>query len=110
MLIAAIICLGLTVISGFWAGAYVLGQRLPPWRLAIGHGLAAALGLLAVFALLDSGRLTPGWPLFLLLGTLVAGIGLFSLHLRARPLPLALVLLHALLALCGLAGLLLALY
>ena len=79
------------------------GRPLPPFGLAIGHGVAAALGLVAlIFVMAGGGMPAAGIVgLVLLLAAALGGFVLFSNHLRKKPLPIPLLIIHGLVALAG---------
>ena len=86
------------------------GSPRPPTWLALGHGLIAAFGLgLLIYAGIETGlsqRAQIALGIFILAA--LGGFAIFSLfHLRELPLPIPLILGHGLLALVGLALLLL---
>lgn len=83
------------------------GVSPPKTALAIVHGLFAAAGLvtllLALFKLGFGGK--PGLAFGLLVVAALGGFGLVSFHAQNKPLPSALVVGHALLAVAGFATL-----
>jgi hypothetical protein len=96
-------------------GGAVLGflrfqERELPWPISIVHGLVAATGLILLILGVGQGA---GGPLALVaLGILVVaalgGFLLVSFHIRRQPAPIALVAVHALVAVIGFVCLLLA--
>lgn len=101
------ICLlGLAAAAGLWAASHLLRRRLPPWRASIVHGALATAGLVLVLLRAERGFETPAGLLMLMLAVLT-GMALLSLHLLRKPSHGMLIALHALLALAGLAALVL---
>ena len=86
------------------AGVRFAGKRNPPTALAMLHGLLGAAGLtLVLYAACTNGiPRTAQWGLALLLVAAAGGAWLnLAFHWRQRPLPGALVVGHALLAVAG---------
>lgn len=79
------------------------GQPWPPFGLAIAHGLAAASGLVVLIFVVARGGMPAGGTvgLLLLLAAALGGFLLFSKHLRKQPLPIPLIVIHALVAVAG---------
>lgn len=79
------------------------GRPLPPFGLAIAHGLAAASGLaVLIFVIAGGGMPAAGTVgLVLLLAAALGGFVLFSNHLRKQPLPIPLLVIHGLVAVAG---------
>jgi hypothetical protein len=78
------------------------GKPQPPFAIAIIHGLAAAIGLIAlILAVSRSGGGGPTAALGLLVIAALGGFVLFSQHLRKTPLSIPLMVAHASLALAG---------
>ena len=111
---AAAIVLGLAALGGLTlAGIRLMGSPRPPTWMALGHGAVAATGLgLLIYAAVD-----PGIPNLaqIALGVIVlAALGgstiFLGFHLRARPLPIPLVVGHGLIAATGYGLLLIALF
>ena len=107
MLVAAVVLLAITGAGGLAIAAIRFGGRpYPPGWLAMTHGLLASSGLtLLLFTAFTAGL--PGWSGLGLLILLVAALGGLVLnlafHWREKPLPMSLVVLHAAIALTGLA-------
>lgn len=104
MQLAAII-LGAAALGGIiMAGIRLSGKPLPPTWLAVVHGLAAAtgVGVLAYHAattgLPDKANYALGVFVLAAVGGLVM---FFGYHQRGRPLPVAFVLVHGLIAIAG---------
>ena len=102
---AAAIVLGLAALGGLTlATIRLMGTPRPPTWMALGHGAVAATGLvLLVYAAID-----PGIPFTaqVALGAMVlaalGGLGIFfGFHLRAKPLPIPLIVGHGLIAASG---------
>src|SRR5688572_11778245 len=86
------------------------GRPLPPFGLAIAHGLAAASGLAVLLFVVAGGGMPAAVTigLVLLLAAALGGFLLFSNHLRKKPLPIPLLIVHALVAVAGFLTLLIA--
>jgi hypothetical protein len=110
----AAVILGLAALGGLTlAGIRLSGAPQPPTWMAIGHGSAAAVGLL----ILIYGAMTTGLPglgrvaLGVLLVAALGGATIFlGYHLRDEALPIPLVLAHGITAATGLVLLLLGLF
>lgn len=79
------------------------GRPLPPLPLAILHGVLAVGGLISLIVYISS-RVVPSsavvaFILFFIAAT--GGVLLFSMHLKKKPLPIPLIILHALAAIAG---------
>lgn len=100
MLTAAIVVLAVAAMGGLVLASHAFAQKTPPMALAIVHGLFAASGLvlliLGVMKAATAG--IGGWSLGIFLVAALGGFTLFSFHLRKRPLPVPLVVVHALAA------------
>src|SRR4051812_34029220 len=106
MLVAAVALLAITGAGGLAIAAIRFsGRPFPPSWLAMTHGLFASAGLtLLIFAAFTFGL--PGWSGLGLVVLLVAAAGGLVLnlayHWRERPLPISIVVVHALVAVTGL--------
>lgn len=103
MLITAIVLFLIAAAGGLFMATQIFGGRRPSGGIAVLHGLLAATGLgVLVWLLLQGGAES---FVALALGTLVVaalgGFYLLSCHLRGRPHPKTVVILHALIAVCG---------
>ena len=88
------------------------GRELPPFRLAIVHGLFAAAGLIAVLVIIV-GHTTSTQATVALVGFIIAALGgffLFSYHLRRLALPVCVVIIHGLIAVISFVVLLVAIF
>lgn len=75
------------------------GKPYPPMGLALVHGAAAAAGLLTLLVLVVNGQAAGETaPLVLFIIAALGGFGLFFHHLRKAPLPIWLVVVHAVVA------------
>ena len=75
------------------------GKPYPPMGLALVHGAAAAAGLVTLLALVAKGQAAGATaPLVLFIIAALGGFGLFFHHLRKVPLPIWLVVVHAVVA------------
>jgi len=110
--ILAIVLFALAAVGGLiMAIMRFRGREQPPLALAIVHGLAAAAGLVALIAVIAGGS-APGAAtlgLVLMLAAALGGFVLFGNHLKNIPLPIPLMVIHALVAVAGFATLLVAL-
>lgn len=105
------IALGLFVLAalfGLYMASRIFRNALPPWPAAILHGLLAASGLLVLLYSVFTGA--SNTVLMVAAGLLViaalGGFVLVSFHVRKAPPPKALVVIHALAAVIGVAALL----
>jgi peptidoglycan/LPS O-acetylase OafA/YrhL len=87
---------GLIMVVGIFRGA-------KPWGpLALGHGVLAATGLvLALLVSIQTGASAVKYGVAVLVLTTVGGFLLLSFHLRGKPHPWGVVMLHALPAVGG---------
>jgi hypothetical protein len=100
----ALVLFALAAVGGLIMAVMRLrGRPLPPFGLAIAHGLAAASGLaVLIFVIARGGMPASGTVgLVLLLAAALGGFLLFSNHLRKQPLPIPLMVIHALVAVAG---------
>jgi hypothetical protein len=105
------IALGLFVVAalfGLYMGARAFRNALPPWPVAIVHGLFAASGLVVLLYGVVMGSLGGLLTIAAVLLVIAAlgGFFLLSFHLRKQPLPKAVVAIHALAAVLGVAAIL----
>ena len=103
MLLALILFI-LAALGGVLLLALRLMDRPLPMLLAVLHGSVAAAGLFALALQVLGGRVSGGLPIAaLVLFTLaaLAAATVFSFHLRGKPVPLPLVLVHAAVAASG---------
>lgn len=107
MLRTGVILLVLTALGGVLAaGIRFAGRRHPPTWLAMLHGLLASAGLtLVLYVAVVQGLPGNGWiGLVALLAAVLGGLVLnLGYHWKDRPLPVWLVLGHAVIAAVGLA-------
>jgi glucose uptake protein GlcU len=104
MLTVAAILFAVAAVGGL-AMAYIHFSRAahPPVVLAVVHGLFGAAGLVVLLiALMQTGVAGLGaLALGIIVVAALGGFYLFSLHLRNRPLPSAVVLIHGAVAAAG---------
>ncbi len=105
------IALGLFVVAavfGLYMASRIFRGALPPWGAAIAHGVLAASGLLVLLYALYTGvsNATLMAAAGLLVVAALGGFVLVSFHLRKAAPPKALVVVHALAAVFGVACLL----
>jgi len=95
-------------VGGLVMATMIFRERKPPLWIALLHGAAAATGLLLLAMIWLDGKATT--PVLAALAVLViaalGGFFLLSFHLRDKPHPKAVVVLHAVLAVCGVGALL----
>ncbi len=98
-------------VGGLIMALKIFGDKKPPMALALIHGsaAAAALLLLAWFVLQGPTATALQAALGILVVAALGGFFLFSFHLRDKPHPKAVVVLHAALAVCGVVALVLGL-
>jgi hypothetical protein len=105
MLQWAVIVFAIGALGGVVLATSVLRGKLAPWALSVLHALLGATGLvltaIVVFGL--SGTVAPhaGMALALLVIAALGGFFLASFHVRNRPGPKAVVLIHAGVAVTG---------
>ncbi|HTK71020.1 MAG TPA: hypothetical protein VL331_00780 [Croceibacterium sp.] len=105
MLQWAVIVFAIGALGGVVLATSVLRGKLAPWALSVLHALLGATGLvltaIVVFGL--SGTVAPhaGIALVLLVIAALGGFFLASFHVRNRPGPKAVVLIHAGVAVTG---------
>lgn len=107
----ALVLFGLAALGGLvMAIQRVRGAPHPTLPLALGHGAAAAVGLVALtFAATGAGAPSLARSaLGVLLLAALGGFFLLSVHLRKRALPIPVLVVHALVAVTGVALLLVA--
>lgn len=108
----ASIIFALAALGGLTLAMMHIWRRGAPIALALLHGLVAATGLgVLVLAMVKAqlgGLVAVSVVLFALAA--MGGIALFSIHLRARPLPVELIVLHGLMAIVAFAVLLASLF
>ncbi len=103
MLTTAIVLFLAAAIGGIVMTTQVFGGRTPAVGIAVAHGAAAAAGLVLLIWIALTGApgtlLTAG--LVVLLIAALGGFFLLSFHVRQRPHPKAVVVVHALAAVGG---------
>ncbi len=103
MLVYAVLCFLAAALGGLVLAASVLRGRLAPWALSLVHAALGALGLALTLIAVLNGASTAGTALTVLVVAALGGFFLASFHLRARSGPKPVVVLHALLAVTGVA-------
>src|SRR6185503_9067580 len=109
MLLLAICLFAAAAVAGIFLATAILTHRKTPLAVALIHGLAGASGLaclaLLVLTLDEPGQ--PGVSLAILTVNALLGFYLLSHHLRKKPWPKSLVVVHGLAAVTGFSLLLL---
>jgi hypothetical protein len=98
MLIVAAVLFAVAALGGLtMAYIYFKKHRNPPIVLATLHGALAAAALLVLLrVVMQAGRGgLPAWALGLFVVAALGGFFLFSYHIRGRPLPSKVVVIHA---------------
>jgi hypothetical protein len=105
------ISLGLFVVAalfGLYMASRVFRNTLPPWGAAILHGLFAASGLVVLLYAVLTGTVSAivmGAAVLLVIAAL-GGFFMLTFHMRKVPPPKAVVVIHALAAVFGVAAIL----
>lgn len=108
MLIASLVCFALAAAGGSLLIYMHLSQKSAPVGIAALHGLAALSGLILLVTGMAQGHTGRIFIAALSLFVIAAlgGLILFAMHLRSRPLPVPILVMHALVAVAGLLTLL----
>jgi hypothetical protein len=105
MLQGAVIVFAIGALGGLGLASFVLRGHLAPWPLSVLHAVLGATGLiLTAIVLFGHGETVPshtGLALLLLLIAALGGFFLASYHVRNRPGPRTVVLIHAWVAVVG---------
>jgi len=102
MLVYAVIVFAVAALGGLIMAASVLRSQLPPWALSLIHaGLGAAGLILVLLAVIGGAGRNATIALVILFVAALGGFFLASFHLRARPGPKPIVLIHASVAVIG---------
>lgn len=102
MLTYALVSFVVAAVGGLILAASVLRGQLAPWALSLVHAALGALGLiLLVTAVIQGAGQTARIALAVLLVVALVGFYLASVHLRGKPGPKAVVVIHALAAVAG---------
>jgi hypothetical protein len=100
MLTAALILFAVAALGGVVLASLHITKKGAPIGLACLHGVLAVTGVVLLLVAMSQGSgstgLTAALVLFLIAA--VGGLVLFITHLRARPLPVPLILVHGLVA------------
>ena len=109
MLLAAICLFAAAAMAGIFLATAILTQKKAPLVVALIHGFAGAAGLgcLALLVLPEEEPGRPGLSLLILTVNALLGFYLLSHHLRKKPWPMSLVIVHGLAAVTGFSLLLL---
>ena len=110
MLNIAIVIFLVAALGGLFMATQIFRDRKPAMAIALLHGPLAAVGILLVFWLWmqSQASLVVSIALGALVIAALGGFFLFSFHLRDKPHPKAVVVLHALLAVTGVSALVVA--
>ncbi len=98
MLIAAQILFAIAAVIGITLAFMHIKKKPVPIAYALPHGIIAATGLILVIISYVQAIAAVGLPLILFIIAALGGFVLFATHYRARPLPLPLIIIHALVA------------
>lgn len=104
MLQLAVLIFAIAALGGLVLASFVLRGRLAPWALSLLHAALGATGLALTALVLFGGEAAPeqtGLALLLLVVAALGGFFLASFHLRQRPGPKPVVLIHAGVAVVG---------
>lgn len=102
MLNYALLSFGVAAVGGLVLAASVLRGKLAPWALSLVHAALGALGLVLLgLAVFEGAGQASTIALAILLIAALGGFFLASFHLRGRPGPKPVVLVHALAAVAG---------
>ncbi len=102
MLNYALIVFAIAAVGGLILAASVLRGRLAPWALSLVHAGLGAVGLIfTVLAVLGGAGGVVPIALGVLVVAALGGFYLASVHLRGKPGPRAVVVIHALAAVTG---------
>lgn len=107
MLTAAVVLFLLAAVGGLVMAVGVFRGAKPPVALAVGHGLLAATALVLVLwiFLTSEAPAAVGIGLGILVLAALGGFYLLSFHLRDKPHPKAVVIVHAVVAVIGVGAL-----
>ncbi|HEY6010880.1 MAG TPA: hypothetical protein VIX18_05360 [Nitrospirota bacterium] len=95
MLTIALIVFGVAALGGATLAYLRIVKKDVSMPLAIVHGAAAAAGLvLLILGVMEAGTTGSKTSLAIFLVAALGGFTLFSFHLRSRPMPVPLVLIH----------------
>lgn len=108
MLTVSLLLFALAAIVGVAMVARVLRKQPLVWGPAILHGVSAAVALVLVLVAFLGGRAGLGLPLALFVVAALGGFVLLSFHLRQKPHPVPLAIVHGVIAATGFVLLLLA--
>lgn len=98
MLTVAIILFALAAVIGITLAVMHIKKKTVPITYALPHGIVAATGLVLVLISYVQGHAVVGLPLLLFIIAALGGFVLFATHFRSRPLPVPLIVIHAVVA------------
>jgi hypothetical protein len=102
MLVYALLAFAIAAVGGLILASSVLRERLASWPLSLVHAALGATGLvLTLIVVLRDGKGLVELAFLLLLVAALGGFLLASFHLRRRPGPKPVVLIHASVAVIG---------
>ena len=102
MLVYAVLAFAIAAVGGVIMAMSVLRGQLAWWPLSLVHAALGATGLvLTLIVVLRGGHDPAQWAFALLLVAALGGFFLASFHLRRRPGPKPVVVIHALVAVIG---------
>jgi hypothetical protein len=100
MLVASIVCFAIAAVGGLVMAFLHLSKKNAPIGGGVLHGLLAVAGVILLLVGMSQGYtsklLTTALVLFVIAA--LGGLVLFTMHLRSRPLPVPILLVHALVA------------
>lgn len=103
MLLTSVVIFLVAALGGLVMAAKIMGGKQPPMPLALIHGAAAATALVLALLVVLGGGTPPvvRYGVGILVVAALGGFFLFSFHLRGKPHPKAVVVIHAGLAVAG---------
>ena len=104
-MLTAVVLFLLAALGGIAMALKIFRGNVPPMPLALGHGALAAVALVLALIAVVGAEVAPlaRIGVGVLVVAALGGFFLFSFHLRGKPHPKAVVVLHAVLAVAGVA-------
>lgn len=97
----ALILFAITAVGGLIMAAKIFQGSSAPWLLSIGHALLGVGGLILLLIPVVNGSSDTLLPLIILVVAALGGFFLAFLHLKNKPAPRPVVVIHALVAVFG---------